>query len=206
MPKIEKLKPPKPESAEFAGLKAKHKRVAQYHVANPEASQGECYRSEYPDTTKASARRRGCALFARDDFRLYCETLRMAATALTTASPYFAKLRSAITDPSGMDAIDIVAEMAAGALTEVLEGGTTHEIVNVGIGKGHTEPELVERPLNHNEIMAARKFVTATSQTFAKEQIKTAPVIVNYISKEKEKPEHDKDAFLKDLDLEETDD
>ena len=50
--------------------------------------------------------------------------------------------------------------------------------------------------------MSARKFVTATSQTFAKEQIKTAPVIVNYISKDKEKPEHEKDAFLKDLDIE----
>lgn len=202
MPKIEKLKPPRQELAEFAGLKATHKRVAEYHVANPEASQGECYREYYPDTTKASARRRSSALFKREDFRLYCETVRMAATAIATASPYFAKLRAAITDPSGMDAIDIVAEMAAGALTEVLEGGTTQEIVNVGIGKGHTEPQLVERPLNHNEIMSARKFVTATSQTFAKEQIKTAPVIVNYISKDKEKPEHEKDAFLKDLDIE----
>lgn len=202
MPKIDKLKPPKAEAAEFAGLKAKHKRVAQYHIANPEASIGECYRSEYEDTTKASARRRGSILFKREDFRLYCETLRMAATALTTASPYFAKLRQAITDPSGQDAIDIVAEMAAGALSEVLEGGTTTEVVNVGIGKGHTEPQLVERPLNHNEIMAARKFVTSTSQTFAKEQIKTAPVVVNYISKERETPEHDKDAFLKELDIE----
>jgi len=163
---------------EFSTLKPKHRRIAAFHVKHPEASQADCYWSEYPNAKRASANQRGNKVFQRDDFKAYCQTLRNAAASLAQESIAQAKLRNAIIDPTSEDAISVLAEMAVVAYETLDENYKTPDFAVVGYGKGLTEVQRFDRPLNHTERLSAARFVRDTTQVNKKDAVPTATVVI----------------------------
>lgn len=174
---------------EFATLKPQHRAIAAFHVKHPEASQADCYWSSYPNVKRVSAERSGTRLFQRDDFRRYCDTLRAAAASLATESIAQARLRQAITDPSSEEAISVLAEMAVVAYETLNPDYQTPDYAIVGYGKGFTEVQRFDRPLNHTERLSAARFVRDTTQVNKKDATPTATVVIQRLDTKPEKVE-----------------
>lgn len=182
-------------------LKAKHKRIAEYHVLNPEESQGACYRTQYKGIKNKTSRERASRLFARQDFKDYCETLRQAGGEIARVN-ILNKVNQMIKDPQGLEAIELLGNVLTNMYISATDPtASTPDVVIEGQGRGITQARRIERLLNETEKHRARVDFARTINDRAKlEHEEVAPVTVNINSRAGEAPTVDRDAYFASLD------
>lgn len=182
---------------EYKPLNDKEKRIAEYHIAHPEAMRSECYRESYPNCTRKSARQRASLLFRRPEFKEYVADMQLAAAAVKKATSKHDRIFDALMNPRSALAIQELATHLE-AIDDMLEKGKTKDLVIEGTGKGFTEARQIERDMTNAERLALHKTAIGTYNSAAKLVIEDnkpkATVIFNTIadtSQLKELPSND---------------
>lgn len=152
---------------EYKPLNDKEKRIAEYHIAHPEAMRSECYRESYPNCTKKSARQRASLLFRRPEFKEYVADMQLAAAAVKKATSKHDRIFDALMNPRSALAIQELATHLE-AIDDMLESGKTPDLVIEGTGKGFTEARQIERDMTNAERLALHKTAIGTYNSAAK--------------------------------------
>nr|DAH67940.1 MAG TPA: hypothetical protein [Caudoviricetes sp.] len=164
-------------------LLEKEKRVAEYHVAHPDARRAECYQQIYRNAKRKTAREKASRLWKREEFKQYVADIALAATAIKAATTKSDRIFEALMNPRSALAIREIAHHVA-ALEDTLDHGTTPDLVIEGSGKGFTEAREIVRHLTKAEDLSIRRQVINTYQMASKiERDDLKPnAVVNFIN------------------------